>query len=82
MSRRIESFGITIVRLFLLQSICNSNFYLQLPSVENLFLKSDSYSELQMNFPRICFAPAGNTDKGLSSIELIDLNEIFHGMTS
>jgi hypothetical protein len=32
-----------------------------------------------MNFPRICFAPAGNTDKGLSSNELIDLNDIFHG---
>lgn len=37
-----------------------------------------------MNFPKICFAPAGNTDKGLLSNELIDLNDIFHGryMTS
>jgi hypothetical protein len=32
-----------------------------------------------MDFPKLTFAPAGNTAKGWSSNELIDLNDIFDG---
>ena len=32
-----------------------------------------------MDFPKLTFAPAGNTTKGWSSSDLIDLNDIFDG---
>jgi hypothetical protein len=32
-----------------------------------------------MDYPKLTFAPAGNTAKGWSSNELIDLNDIFDG---